>query len=63
MKTIWVAIISVVITAVLVGGGTYYYLNKKATTDKNALQAQIDDLNIKVTAAEQALSDAQAALQ
>ncbi len=59
MKTIWVVIISVVVSGALVGGGTYYFLNKQATTDKDALQAQINDLNVKITAAEKALADAQ----
>lgn len=63
MKTIWVVVITVVITGVLVGGGTYYFLNKQATDDKNALQAQITELGAQVAAAEQSLADLQSVAQ
>jgi len=52
MKTIWIVLISVVVTAGVIGGGTYYYFDNKATKDKNNLQAQIDDLNKQVADAE-----------
>ena len=61
MKTIWIVLISFVATAVIVGGGTYALANKKATTDKNKLQAQINDLNTKLTTATKSLATAQAA--
>jgi hypothetical protein len=61
MKPIWIVLISFLITAGIVGGGTYYYLNKKATTEKNSLQAQINDLNTKVADTEKSLADAQVA--
>lgn len=59
MKTIWVVLITLVATAVIVGGGSYYFLNKKATNDKNSLQSQIDDLNAKLATAEKSLADSQ----
>jgi hypothetical protein len=52
MKRIWIIIITIVATAGLVGGGTYFYLNEKADSDNKALQAQIDDLNAKITTAD-----------
>jgi len=63
MKTIWIVLISFVATAIVVGGGTYYYINHRATTDKNNLQAQINTLNSKLTAAGKSLADTQAANQ
>jgi hypothetical protein len=60
MKSIWVILITVIATAGLVGGGTYYFLNKKATDDKNALQAQIDGLAKKVADADTAQTTAAA---
>ena len=38
-----------IVTAGLVGGGTYYLVNAKAEKDRNNLQVQIDDLNKKMT--------------
>ena len=58
MKPIWVVLITVIVTGGLVGSGTYYYLNNKATKDKDALQSQINDLNKKVADAEKSLADA-----
>lgn len=62
MKTWLTVLISVVVTGGLIGGGTYYYLHQKEAKDKNALQAQIDDLNTKVADTEKSLADAQVAL-
>ena len=45
MKTIWIVLISVLGTALIAGGGTYYFLNQKAEKDKEDLQVQISDLN------------------
>lgn len=45
MKRIWIVLITVVATAGLVGGGTYYFINKKTNQDKANLQKQIDDLS------------------
>jgi len=56
MKPIWTILITVVATAAVVGGGTYYLINKSADKDKSDLQAQIDDLNAKVTSATKAPS-------
>lgn len=52
MKPVWMIVISVVVTAGIIGGGTYYFLNAKATKDKDALQSQITDLNKKLTDAQ-----------
>jgi uncharacterized protein YxeA len=51
MKTIWTILITVLVTGGFVGGGTYYFANAKGTNDKNKLQAQIDDLNKKLSSA------------
>lgn len=61
MKTVWIVLISFVVTALIVGGCTYYLVNAKATKDKDALQAQITTLNTKVADTEKSLADAQAA--
>lgn len=47
-KRKWPTMLVVLVVAVLVGGLTYYFVNKKATADKSNLQTQIDDLNKKV---------------
>lgn len=60
MKPIWTILITVVATAVIVGGGTYYMVNAKAIKDKDNLQAQITTLNTKVADTEKSLADAQA---
>jgi hypothetical protein len=44
MKPIWVVLITVVATAGLIGGGTYYYFNNKNDKDISALQKQLDEL-------------------
>jgi len=44
-KKAWIVLATVVLTAGIVGGGTYYYFNKKADNDLAVLQKQIDDLN------------------
>jgi hypothetical protein len=59
MKPIWTIVISFVATAGIVGGGTYYLVNSKATKDKNNLQTQITDLNKKMADTEKSLADAQ----
>ena len=40
MTTVWKIVIAVVITLAVVGGGTYYYMNQKATSEKDELQSQ-----------------------
>jgi hypothetical protein len=47
-KTVLMVTLTVLVTAVLVGGGTYYLLNAKADKDQKALQTQIDELTGKV---------------
>lgn len=49
MSTFWKIFITVILTAAVVGGGGYWYMNKKATSDKAKLQSQIDDLSKQVT--------------
>jgi len=44
MKTIWIIIISVVVTAGVSGGSIYAYQNNKTSKDKEALQNQITTL-------------------
>jgi len=48
MKTSTAVVITAVLSAILVGGGVYYYLSAKATEDKQDLQAQINDLSAKL---------------
>ncbi|MFA7253164.1 MAG: hypothetical protein WC107_01255 [Patescibacteria group bacterium] len=48
-KKFWLILGLIIITAVVVGGGTYYFIHTKADNDKNNLQAQIDDLNGKLS--------------
>lgn len=50
MKIFWKYLILIMVTAVIVGGLTYYFVNKKATIAKNTLQSQIDELNTKIAA-------------
>jgi hypothetical protein len=48
MKTYLAVILTIVIAGGVGVGGTYYFLNKKAATDRSNLQAQIDVLNTKL---------------
>ncbi len=48
MNSMGKVILTVAVTALIVGGSTYWYVNSKATTDKAALQGSIDSLNRKV---------------
>jgi|GEM_PF-1103854 len=45
MKTWLKVLLTIFVTAGIVGYGTYYFVNKNAVKDKNNLQSQIDDLN------------------
>jgi len=60
MKTIWVVLITFVVSALAIGGGTYYFTNANAKIDKDNLQSQITELNNKITVAEKKLADAEA---
>ncbi|MFA7253342.1 MAG: PsbP-related protein [Patescibacteria group bacterium] len=60
MKTIWTLLIAVVVSASAAGTGTYYFVNAKATKDKNSLQEQINNLNRRITDSQAALSSASA---
>ncbi len=60
MKIFWKYLILILVTAGIVGGLTYYFVNKKATADKNNLQSQINDLNTKYIAALKSLTAAKA---
>jgi len=44
MKKVWIVIISVVVVAVVVGAGTYYFTNRAAQTEKENLRNQINEL-------------------
>lgn len=56
----WIKVLlSVIITAGVVGYGTYYSLNKKATTDKNNLQAKIVGRDSQIAKLEKQLIDEQ----
>lgn len=48
MKTWIKTLLLVLIVAGFGGGATYYFVNKRAATDKNSLQSQIDDLTKKL---------------
>lgn len=61
MKTWIKALFAVILISGVAGGGTYYFVNKKANTDKNNLQSQIDNLNTKLAATTTSLAAAQAA--
>lgn len=48
MNKTWSVIISIIITAIVVGGVAYYYLNNKAENEKADLQNQIDELEDQI---------------
>lgn len=58
MNSWWKTSLLVLFTAVVVGGGTYWFTNSRATQDKAALQDRIDSLSKKVSALESANSTA-----
>lgn len=60
MRSIWIVIISILITSGLIGGSVFYLVDAKATKDKNTLQSEITDLNKKVVATEKSLAIARA---
>ena len=62
MKPIWIVLISVIVAGGLAGGGTYYYLDKQAKTDKADLQVQIDDLSAKLNAKTEELAVANSSI-
>lgn len=49
MNRALVAIISIILTAIVVGGGVYLFFNNRYLKDKSNLQSQIDVANRKVT--------------
>ncbi len=51
--------LTAVVTALVIGGGTYWYLNIKATTDKAALQTEISTLTAEKTVKQEANIDLQ----
>jgi len=53
----WKMGLAVIVTAVVIGGGAYWYANNKAENDKVALQATIDGLNNNVTLLNKKISD------
>lgn len=48
MKTFWVVLITLIVTAGLVGGGGWWYMKNKADKEKEDLQTQIDGLNKQI---------------
>ena len=48
MKIFWTILISVILTAGLVGGGGYYLVNKKITSDQKSFDAKTADLAAQV---------------
>lgn len=49
MKTFWVVLISVLVSAILFGGGIYYWQSVKAKNDKEALNKQISSLQSQIS--------------
>jgi len=47
-RPIWIIVSTIVITAIIIGGGIYYWQNKKLTDSKNDLNAQIASLQKQV---------------
>jgi uncharacterized protein YxeA len=62
MKTVWIVLVSFVVTALTVGGGTYYFMSSKAKEDKEALQLQITTLDAKLSQTEKSFTETQATL-
>ena len=58
MKSWLKVLLTILITGGIVGGVTYYIVNKNATTDKKNLQSQIDDLSKKLAATSAAITTA-----
>jgi len=49
MKPIWIMLITIILTGAVIGGGVYYWQNKKITNVKNDLNSQITTLQKQVT--------------
>jgi len=58
MKPLIKGLIAIMVTGGIVGGATYFVVNKKATTDKNNLQTQIDDISRDLSDTKTALATA-----
>lgn len=48
MRTFWIVLITLIVTAGLVGGGGWWYMKNKAAKEKKDLQTQIDNLNKQI---------------
>jgi len=48
MKTFWIVLITLIVTAGIIGGGGWWYMQAKAEKEKKSLQTQIDDLTKQV---------------
>ncbi len=57
MSKTWIVILTIVITAVVAVGASYYYLNNKAEEEKTELQNQIDELKDQVSDLQAAEAD------
>lgn len=49
MKNIWIIIVTVILTGLIVGGGTYYFVNSEAEKDKKELNKQITNLQKQIS--------------
>jgi len=48
MKKTWIVVITIIITGLIVGGLTYYFINRSAQSDKKSLETQIEELQNQV---------------
>ncbi len=56
MKTFWKILVSIAVTAALVGGGTYYYIDTNTKNERQNLQSQFDSLKKQITSLNQQVS-------
>ena len=48
MRNIWIVLITLIITAGIIGGGGWWYMKNKAASEKKDLQTQIETLNKQI---------------
>ncbi len=59
MNSMGKMILTVLVTTLVIGGGTYYFVNNKAITDKTALQTQVSTLTTEKATKDKATEDLQ----